>query len=198
MIGIINKGNRLPNGKFLVFGMGEHNIVVGFNSYEEAVAYVHDAGERYLKQFDLTPEERISYFEILDTEDLECFEAASSVGEKYQLYLLASAPRDQLDLAILELEFAQHGLTEYSFELSDTAVCDDHIGHAQEYLRKLQAKAGLEGISIERKLSLFDGLLNHITELVSGCDLADTLSCIGFTDDETKIVCEEAGVEYSE
>ena len=36
----------------------------------------------------------------------------------------------------------------------------------------------------ERKLELFDNLLNHISELVSGCDLVDTLKAIGFTEEE--------------
>jgi hypothetical protein len=33
---------------------------------------------------------------------------------------------------------------------------------------------------------LFDNMLFHISELVSGSDLIDTLHCIGFTDDEIK------------
>ena len=36
---------------------------------------------------------------------------------------------------------------------------------------------------------LFDNMLNHITELVNGVDLYDTLSAIGFTYDEM-IECE--------
>ncbi len=43
-----------------------------------------------------------------------------------------------------------------------------------------------KGMTAKRKLELFDGLVNHITELVSGCDLISTLHCIGFTDDEIK------------
>jgi hypothetical protein len=36
----------------------------------------------------------------------------------------------------------------------------------------------------ERKLELYDHMLDHISELVSGADLVDTLHCIGFTDEE--------------
>ena len=38
----------------------------------------------------------------------------------------------------------------------------------------------------ERKAELFDNMLNHISELVSGADLIDTLHCIGFADEEIK------------
>jgi hypothetical protein len=33
---------------------------------------------------------------------------------------------------------------------------------------------------------LYDSMLNHISELVSGADLVDTLHAIGFTDEEIK------------
>ena len=36
----------------------------------------------------------------------------------------------------------------------------------------------------ERKAQLYDAMLNHISELVSGSDLIDTLHAIGFTDSE--------------
>ena len=35
-----------------------------------------------------------------------------------------------------------------------------------------------------RKIELYHNLLFHISELVSGADLIDTLHCIGFTDEE--------------
>lgn len=38
----------------------------------------------------------------------------------------------------------------------------------------------------ERLQELFDNMLNHISELVSGSDLEDTLHAIGFTDDEIR------------
>lgn len=36
----------------------------------------------------------------------------------------------------------------------------------------------------ERMETLYDNMLFHISELVSGSDLVDTLHCIGFTDEE--------------
>jgi hypothetical protein len=39
-------------------------------------------------------------------------------------------------------------------------------------------------MSNERMKELFDNMLNHISELVGGNDLIDTLHCIGFTDEE--------------
>ena len=38
----------------------------------------------------------------------------------------------------------------------------------------------------ERITELFNNMLVHISEMVSGCDLLDTLNAIGFTDDELK------------
>ena len=38
----------------------------------------------------------------------------------------------------------------------------------------------------ERIKELFDNMLFHISELVSGADLIDTLHCIGFNDEEIK------------
>ena len=35
-----------------------------------------------------------------------------------------------------------------------------------------------------RMQQLYDSMLNHISELVSGSDLVDTLHAIGFTDEE--------------
>ena len=37
-----------------------------------------------------------------------------------------------------------------------------------------------------RMKELFNNMLFHISELVGGNDLIDTLHCIGFTDDEIK------------
>jgi hypothetical protein len=39
-------------------------------------------------------------------------------------------------------------------------------------------------MSYERMKRLYNNMLFHISELVSGSDLVDTLHCIGFTDDE--------------
>ena len=36
----------------------------------------------------------------------------------------------------------------------------------------------------ERVKELYDNMLNHISELVGGSDLVDTLRAIGFTDEE--------------
>ena len=46
--------------------------------------------------------------------------------------------------------------------------------------------AGWGGVNMtnERQRELFDNLIYHISELVSGCDLVDTLRAIGFTDEE--------------
>ena len=43
-------------------------------------------------------------------------------------------------------------------------------------------------ITDNRLMELFDNMLFHITELVSNSDLIDTLHCIGFTDEEIKIL----------
>lgn len=40
------------------------------------------------------------------------------------------------------------------------------------------------GMSPKRTQKLYDNMLNHISELVSGSDLIDTLHAIGFTDEE--------------
>lgn len=39
-------------------------------------------------------------------------------------------------------------------------------------------------MTTERVQELYDNMLNHISELVSGSDLVDTLRAIGFTDEE--------------
>ena len=41
-------------------------------------------------------------------------------------------------------------------------------------------------MTTERKNELFDALVNHIAELVTGEDLMLTLHAIGFTDDEIR------------
>lgn len=41
-------------------------------------------------------------------------------------------------------------------------------------------------MTTERIKELFNNMLFHINELVSGSDLIDTLHCIGFTDEEIK------------
>ncbi len=41
-------------------------------------------------------------------------------------------------------------------------------------------------ITVKRYKELYENLLNHITELVSGDDLRNTLHAIGFTDAEIK------------
>lgn len=46
-----------------------------------------------------------------------------------------------------------------------------------------------------RKGLLYDRMLNHISEMVSGSDLVDTLHAIGFTDDE---IAEEGFLETKE
>lgn len=40
------------------------------------------------------------------------------------------------------------------------------------------------GMSSQRIKELYDNMLDHISELVSGSDLVDTLHAIGFTDEE--------------
>lgn len=40
------------------------------------------------------------------------------------------------------------------------------------------------GMSPKRTQELYDNMLNHISELVSGVDLVYTLRAIGFTDEE--------------
>lgn len=42
-------------------------------------------------------------------------------------------------------------------------------------------------MSYERMKRLYNNMLFHISELVSGSDLVDTLHCIGFTDDEIEM-----------
>ena len=49
------------------------------------------------------------------------------------------------------------------------------------------------GMSPKRTQKLYDNMLNHISELVSGSDLIDTLHAIGFTDEE--ILAEGFGIE---
>ena len=48
------------------------------------------------------------------------------------------------------------------------------------------------GYSPKRIKELYDNMLTHISELVSGSDLIDTLRAIGFTDEEIE---EELGNE---
>lgn len=55
----------------------------------------------------------------------------------------------------------------------------------------------MKEISKERKDELFNNMINHITELVSGSDLRSTLHCIGFTDDEIALFdidCEDPNI----
>lgn len=40
------------------------------------------------------------------------------------------------------------------------------------------------GMTPKRTQELYDNMLNHISELVSGTDLVDTLHTVGFTDEE--------------
>ena len=39
-------------------------------------------------------------------------------------------------------------------------------------------------MTTKRRKELFDNMLDHISELVSGSDLRSTLHCIGFSDEE--------------
>lgn len=48
-------------------------------------------------------------------------------------------------------------------------------------------------MSHERMTELYSNMLFHISELVSGSDLVDTLHAIGFTDEE--IIAEGFGIE---
>ena len=48
-------------------------------------------------------------------------------------------------------------------------------------------------MTTERMQELYDNMLNHISELVSGSDLVDTLHAIGFTDEE--IIAEGFGID---
>lgn len=55
---------------------------------------------------------------------------------------------------------------------------------------------GIFRMSIQRMKTLYDNMLNHISELVSGSDLVDTLHAIGFTIEE--IIAEGFEIEEDE
>jgi hypothetical protein len=59
---------------------------------------------------------------------------------------------------------------------SNVPYCTEKTGHCPQ--------CGIIEISEERKDELFNNMITHITELVSGSDLRSTLHCIGFTDEE--------------
>ena len=55
-------------------------------------------------------------------------------AEKYQCYIAVPVPQSTREKIKLELELAQIGLTQYSFDLMNTDVCDDHIAKAIQML----------------------------------------------------------------
>jgi hypothetical protein len=49
---------------------------------------------------------------------------------------------------------------------------------------RIENNKGVLKMTENRKNQLFDAMLNHITELVSDCDLKLTLEAMGFTEEE--------------
>lgn len=85
---------------------------------------------------------------------------------------------DEEEAAELAIEYATETGLNGRWEISDDpdAITDARLDCSYVVASESNGRKGL----------LYDRMLNHISEMVSGSDLVDTLHAIGFTDEEIK------------
>lgn len=99
-------------------------------------------------------------------------------NEQNDFHILICTWDDEAGALVLAKKYGAEAGLEGEWEIISDPAAIDSV--------KLDCSYVITPETHERKALLYDNMLNHISGLVGGSDLVDTLHAIGFTDDEIK------------
>ena len=130
--------------RYVVIAMGtDDNFTEGPMAYQEAIERVLEVKQACNEAHDIISDGE--HLDICDMDEADSMEVAYS--EYYQTAFIRKAPETLVEKLILELDKADHAVTQYSFELMDTGVIrnvlsdieqlivanvPDHLGFAED------------------------------------------------------------------
>ena len=139
--------------------------------------------------------------EIIDDDKLSeaCVEIMIEEGERMSNMVVELCPNCETEIE-MRWSVEEFGYKAYCPVCGNRLMLCDECMHRDEALgcdynsHTDTCRFNRGEITVKRRKELYANMLNHLTEMVSGCDLRDTLHAIGFTDSEIEI----EGIEISD